>query len=413
MPESPSLSCLDAPALLRVLKSLLAEELRAGGRAVEAREAAAWPDDLDLGAEGLALDSLERLNVASAANQLFHLHETGIEDYLLSEHRLPGWARIVAHALAEGTSGMTFATSGSTGTPKRCTHQAAHLVEEARFWAGALGTPGRIVALVPAHHIYGFLFTALLPSLAGISVIDARAMPPGRIARMLDAADLLVGFPAGLAALLRSLPGLPSGITVASSTAALPASTHAALLQAGAARVVEIYGSSETGGIAWRDDAGEAFRLLPRWQPGAGGEEASVIDAASGAAVPLPDRASFAPGGRLRLAGRKDAAVQVGGVNVHPARVAEVLRAHPDVVAAAVRADAGLVEPRMKAFIVARDGAEPLLLEPALRRWCVERLSAPERPVRFTFGAELPRTAMGKPADWAEGAAAFPPAPPA
>jgi 4-coumarate--CoA ligase len=400
MPHPAPLAALTEEAVLRVLRGLLADELRAGGRALSTLEAAAWPEDLDLAAEGLALDSLERLNFGAAVNQFFRLHETGIEDYLLVERRLPGWARVVRHALAEGTSGITFSSSGSTGAPVPHRHAAAALLAEAAFWAEHFHGRARIVSLVPAHHIFGFLFTALLPSLAGLPVLDARAMPPGHLAATLAGSDLVVGFPAGLASLLRSLGRLPEGIVVASSTAALPASTQLALLAAGASQVTEIYGSSETAGIGWRDVAGAGFRLLPRWRLDSAGPEPMLREAATGRLVPLPDRARATEDGTLLLEGRRDHAVQVGGMNVHPARVAQLLRTHPDVLAAAVRPDTTLAEPRLKAFVVPRDGADTALLEAALRRFCAERLSGPERPVRFSFGAALPTGALGKDSDW-------------
>lgn len=408
MPHPATLAPLTEAAVLRVLRGLLADELRAGGRALGALEAAAWPDDLDLGAEGLALDSLERLNFGAAVNQYFRLHETGIEDYLLVERRLPGWARVVRHALGEGISGITFSSSGSTGAPVPHGHDATTLLNEAAFWAEHFQGRARIVTLVPAHHIFGFLFTALLPSLAGLPVLDARAMPPGRLAATLAGSDLLVGFPAGLAALLRSLGRLPDGIVVASSTAPLSASTQLALLAAGASRVTEIYGSSETAGIGWREVAGAGFRLLPRWTLDTTGTEPMLTDRTTQASVALPDRARATEDGTLLLEGRKDHAVQVGGMNVHPARVAQVLRTHPDVLAVAVRPDTSLPEPRLKAFVVPRDGADTVRLETTLRRFCTERLSAPERPVRFTFGTALPEGALGKARDWTVADAASP-----
>lgn len=400
MPHPAPLAALPEDAVLRALRGLLADELGAGGRALGTLEAAAWPHDLDLGPEGLALDSLERLNFGAAVNQFFRLHETGIEDYLLVERRLPGWARVVRHALAEGTSGITFRSSGSTGTPVPHGHDAAALMTEAEFWAEHFSGRARIVTLVPGHHIFGFLFTVLLPSVAGVPVLDARAMPPGRLAAALAPTDLVVGFPAGLAALLRSLGRLPDGIVVASSTAKLPAPTQLALLAAGAAQVTEIYGSSETAGIGWRDVAGAGFRLLPRWTLDGTAAEPTLHEVATGRLVALPDRAHQAADGTLLLEGRKDNAVQVGGMNVHPARVAQVLRTHPDVLAAAVRPDTTLAEPRLKAFVVPAHGADPVQLEAALRRFCAERLSSPERPVHFSFGGALPEGALGKARDW-------------
>jgi 4-coumarate--CoA ligase len=396
---------ISAPAIARVLRALIAAELAAhAGRAIPVGESIAWPDDLSFGPEGLALDSLELLAVAGAVNQFFQLHESGIEDYLLSRRRLDHWVEIVAAGLADGTTGITFMTSGSTGRPKPCPQPHAALAEEVRFWAARFADTGRIVQLVPAHHIYGFLFTVLLPDALGRPVLDARAMAPGRLAREIAAADLLIGFPAGLARLLREVPALPEGLRCLSSTAPLPAAQHAALRAAGIAEVIEIYGSSETGGIGWRTDPAASFRLLPRWRPGAAEAAASVLEQPGDAEVPLPDRAEWLADGRLRLLGRKDRAVQVGGVNVHPAQVAAALARHPSVAQCAVRLDDSLAEPRLKALVVPAPGLDPGLapaaVTAALMAWCRDNFAAAERPVRIDLADRLPSSGLDKPADW-------------
>jgi acyl-coenzyme A synthetase/AMP-(fatty) acid ligase len=94
-------------------------------------------------------------------------------------------------------------------------------------------------------------------------------------------------------------------------------------------------------------------------------------------------------------------AVQVGGINVFPGKVAEVLKEHPAVLDACVR----LMRPdegnRLKAFVVARaPDADLGALEQQLIGWTRDRLGAPERPLAFSFGAQLPAQANGKPADW-------------
>jgi acyl-coenzyme A synthetase/AMP-(fatty) acid ligase len=98
--------------------------------------------------------------------------------------------------------------------------------------------------------------------------------------------------------------------------------------------------------------------------------------------------------------GRRDDAVQVGGMNVFPARVAHVLMLHPHVREAAVR----LMRPdegqRLKAFVVAQPGTDVDALRAALPAWAAERLATPERPAAWTFGPRLPRQASGKCADW-------------
>jgi long-chain acyl-CoA synthetase len=123
------------------------------------------------------------------------------------------------------------------------------------------------------------------------------------------------------------------------------------------------------------------------------------------ATYPLQDTLAWDDTQHFRPAGRIDAAVQVGGVNVFPSYVADVLCMHPQVAEASVR----LMRPdegrRLKAFVVpAQAGALAWLPWKALRAelldWCAQRLGTPERPAAISFGERLPRQASGKPADW-------------
>ena len=111
----------------------------------------------------------------------------------------------------------------------------------------------------------------------------------------------------------------------------------------------------------------------------------------------LPDRHRHR---HFRLAGRRDEAVQVAGVNVFPARVRAVLLEHPLVEACAVRRMSAGEGERLKAFIVPRAGAAANALLPELEAWARERLSALECPRGWTFGDRLPVDERGKPADW-------------
>jgi acyl-coenzyme A synthetase/AMP-(fatty) acid ligase len=142
------------------------------------------------------------------------------------------------------------------------------------------------------------------------------------------------------------------------------------------------------------------FTLLPRWRRGSDGDIASIIETATGLQVPLPDCAAWSDSARLTLLGRKDMAVQVGGINVFPAQVAGRLATHPLVAEAVVRLDAELPEPRLRAFVTLRAGgpAAPALRE--LEAWCRSTMAAAERPVRIDIGRTLPRNALGKSADW-------------
>lgn len=56
--------------------------------------------------------------------------------------------------------------------------------------------------------------------------------------------------------------------------------------------MVEVYGSSETAGIGWRDEPEEPYRLLPHWSVGDDGETLAREhpDGGSAAQFTIPDR---------------------------------------------------------------------------------------------------------------------------
>lgn len=372
---------LSDTAIFRVVASLVAAE-RATIGSGRAWDAAGWHPATPVGPDGLALDSLELVAASDVVSRFFRLHETGADNRLLAEGTLGGWSCIVAAALAQQQAdGFTFATSGTTGLPKLCRQPMGALHGEAWFWSQQLAGRDRVVQTVAAHHIYGFLFAVLLPDITGWPVLDARMMHPGALRGALRPTDLLVGFPTGLAALLRAVPDLPPGLRVVSATSGLPAATHRALLARGASEVIDIYGSTETAGIAARRDPARPFGLLPRWRRGeaAGG----IVEVASGAAFALPDRVTWESERLLRPAERVDGAVQVAGVNVFPDQVAARLRQHPMVADCTVYLDTTLPEPRLRAFVVPATSGDDEAVVAACNHWARRNFTAAERPVSF------------------------------
>jgi acyl-coenzyme A synthetase/AMP-(fatty) acid ligase len=67
-----------------------------------------------------------------------------------------------------------------------------------------------------------------------------------------------------------------------------------------------------------------------------------------------------------------------------------------DAAVRLMRPDEGI---RLKTFVVPRPGAGAGFTQ-ELRAWIDARLAPPERPKAITLGPQLPRGALGKPADW-------------
>jgi 4-coumarate--CoA ligase (photoactive yellow protein activation family) len=394
-------------ALLRVVSDLLAAEL-AQARPGRPPMPMPWPAQADLVRE-LGADSLELLGMGTALAEALHLDRADVDARLLARPALGEWvaaAREGLRAAAVDGEGMTlsFRTSGSSGSPKRCTHALALLWQETLALAHLLPGRRRILSVVPAHHIYGFLFTVLLPrARGGAEVLDLRAASPATLLREARAGDLVVAYPGWWEQAARLAPRFAADVTGTSSTAPCPDALAQALADAGL-RLLQVYGSSETAGVGWREEAGASFTLLPHWTRADDASElARTLPGGGTACYPLQDKLEWEDGRRFRPAGRIDAAVQVGGVNVFPSYVAEVLRMHPLVADAAVR----LMRPdegrRLKAFVVPIDGVDGAGLEAlraALLDWCAQRLSTAERPAAISFGQDLPRQTSGKPADW-------------
>jgi len=401
---------LSRRALATVLQSLLiAELLAARGRGnpdarLPVHLPPAWPETMQISSaagEGLGCDSLENLWLASAVNEMFHLHEAGGEDELLADATFGAWIERVEAAWRSGVTSITFTSSGTTGRPKRYTHAADALRTETAFLGELFQDRRRVVSLVPAHHAYGFLFAALLPDVLGIDHVDATKHSLGEIACSLAPRDLVVTFPDRWRWLERSLPVWPEDIAGVVSTAPCPPDLIAALSERGLAAMTEVYGSSETAGVAVRRWPEVSYVLMPHWRfIDLIDEDAPEVIHRSGRRLTLPDRIRLRDGNRFELAGRQDGAVQVGGINVFPDRVAARLRDRPGVRDATVRLMRPEEGARLKAFIVPAVGADPTALRIDLYAWIDGALAVVERPTALTFGLQLPTGMMGKSADW-------------
>jgi acyl-coenzyme A synthetase/AMP-(fatty) acid ligase len=162
-------------------------------------------------------------------------------------------------------------TSGSTGTPlpyhktwgklERCVRDGAPLL---RLAAGGAFT---LLGTVPAQHMYGFESTVLLALLSGNAFTAERPFYPADICAAVAAVPrprALISTPLHLRALLRAGLELPPLDLIVSATAPLAAELARQVEATFRTRLVEIYGSTETGQLATRHPAAAAaWRLWP------------------------------------------------------------------------------------------------------------------------------------------------------
>jgi len=382
---------LQRSAVHRIVCAVAASELRRQRGTDHPGAKYEWPASTPIGNNGLGLDSMEQLGALGALAEAFDL-----DDSLLSDdppQTVGAWVDWVMHAHVEGSGRMTVATSGSTGIPRPCEHDIADLMDEAAFLATQFSGRRRVVALVPAHHLYGIIWTALLPDALGVPVVVRVIGAPLGLA----AGDLVIAVPEQWQALVRIVRRFPMDVIGVSSAGFLNDRVAAGLLAAGLTRLVDVYGSSETGGIAMRDVPANGYDLLPRWRLSEHGDEDWRLVDRHGRFCDLPDYVERIRESALRPVGRRDGAVQVGGRNVWPERVANMLRTVDGVADVAVRLHA---QGRLKAFVVLDPDRDPAQLSARIEQVMVARLADHKRPKNFRFGSALPRNAMGKLEDW-------------
>lgn len=365
--------------------------------AVSAGLDASAVDALAVDEATLGLDSLATIELVTHLNLFFGLDATGVEDYLLIRRSLGEWVGLVEHHVSVlGPSlSITFETSGSTGRPKRIRQSRQALESEVD---GLLEGPlkpsrvNRILCAVPVTHIYGFLWGVLLPKRLGLDAIDLPAGLPGAMLRKGRPGDLILATPFSWDRTSLCAGRFAPGVVGVTSGGPTTADTWHASEACGLSRMIEVYGSSETGGVGWRDEERRPFILMPdveRMAP----EEAELRRPGAGV-LDVQDHLDWVAPSEFRVRGRRDPVVQVAGTNVNLFDLRRLIEAEPGVSEAAVRLDGD----RLKAFVVRTAEAAPDL-EERLRR-ALSCLPAPARPERYRFGPALPRTATGKLADW-------------
>jgi len=225
--------------------------------------------------------------------------------------------------LRDDASVLQLYTSGSSGEPvaidKRLHQLDAELRTLEACWGEALGEAW-IHASVSHQHIYGLLFRLLWPLAAG-RAFDAQrlAFPEAMSAALAIRSCALVGSPAHLKRLPDSLdwgPARQQLRAVFSSGGPLPEAAVTLSRELLGQVPVEIYGSSETGGIAARQrlalDAG--WRALPGVELRIG--PSSLLELRS-PHLPDPewftgsDRARWLADGHFALEGRADRIVKL------------------------------------------------------------------------------------------------------
>jgi acyl-CoA synthetase (AMP-forming)/AMP-acid ligase II len=322
----------------------------------------------------------------------------------------------VFHRLDPDLLGLVLYTSGTTGAaqgiPKKLAQLAAEVATlEMQF--GALFRSADIMATVSHQHIYGLLFKVLWPLTAG------RAIHAPGFAFFEDLATALAQREGVLVSSPAHLKRLPEDSVLAAAAKRLRAvfSSGAPLAFAAARECkrllgqtpIEIYGSSETGGIAWRQQANsadEAWTPFPgvQWRVDPAHEVLEVSSAYLPSAdwFRTADRVMAGPQNRFLLRGRIDRIAKIEGKRISLSAIESILMASPMVTAARVIPLEGSRQ-RVAAFVVLSESGRQRLAElgrlsfsRSLTHLLVDSIDPAGLPRIWRYLDALPVNAQGK-----------------
>ncbi|MGD7034079.1 AMP-binding protein [Methylotuvimicrobium buryatense] len=233
----------------------------------------------------------------------------------------PAEVNIELHALNPADTSVTLFTSGSNGRPKAIVKTLPQLQREVDAleaqWGLLLGVSAA-AATVSHQHIYGLLFRLLWPLASGRCFHSQLFLSPEPMLKALAGQPAYwVASPAQLKRLdeLTDWAQIAKFSAIFSSGGPLPPDAAAQIERLCGQRVIEVYGSSETGGIAWRRSAQDT-----RWTPFAGiglsrSEDGRCLLTSpylpDASAYPMDDRIELHNDGRFSLLGRLDRIVKV------------------------------------------------------------------------------------------------------
>lgn len=315
---------------------------------------------------------------------------------------------------------MEIFTSGSSGEPQAVGKQLYQLSEEVsnleRLWR-ELAQGSQVAATVSHHHIYGLLFRILWPLAAGrpFAALAQEYLEELNSPAEEDRPLILISSPSHLSRILpqtdwsslrkRCRAIFSSGAPL-SRDASLSAAQHLGFAP------IEVYGSSETGGIAWRQQDAQrevAWTAVP-------GVVIAVDDASTCLKIQSPylspepggewyltsDRVELVSDSEFHLRGRVDRIAKVEGKRVSLTEVEQRLETHPLVKQARVVVLEGRRSELAAVVVLSQDGVDLLgdkgrrELNNLLGDYLLQQFERPVLPRRWRYPSSLPTNSQGK-----------------
>ncbi|NET90194.1 MAG: hypothetical protein F6K45_19210 [Kamptonema sp. SIO1D9] len=333
-------------------------------------------------------------------NLKWHLYSESIQEKFLSQ--LPKW--------------IGFYTSGHTQKPTLWLREIKQLLKEVEILSKVCQTNkiDGVITFAPIHHLYGFLFSLLLPAINKVPVWFCPMNAPGSLSYPELRNPLFVTIPSALNYMKRRVQDFDqyNSITIVHSTALLPATALqlSEKLKHKKLNFVELFGSTETGLIAVRKPKSEVeipwelvsdvtFANVHLHREGFLEIYSPRIASNSKHMRPtswrLNDFVEVLSPKTFLFKGRKSRLLKINGQRINLDRVEKAVRqaiACRDLACVPVRDD--IRSERFDLFLVC--DSQKITTTEQIRSMCKKILSKAEQPRRVVLTPKLKRTSTGK-----------------
>ncbi|MDR1505810.1 MAG: AMP-binding protein [Treponema sp.] len=229
-------------------------------------------------------------------------------------------------AIDAGKTSIVMYTSGSTGTPKAVRQRLTEFENDNRFILSKWGNEflaRKVCSTVSQHHIYGLLFSILLPFTAGVPFRRKRIEFPEEFENLTGTKYMIITVPAFLKRAVEiKAPGSLDldAPWIFTSGGVLNRETAEKTNEVFGFWPVEVYGSTETSGIAFRQSVNGpewtpfANALIHKNEDGCLVVKSPYIQDPSG--FETADLVDLLEDGRFLLKGRVDSVVKIEGKRI-------------------------------------------------------------------------------------------------
>lgn len=313
---------------------------------------------------------------------------------------------------------IIFYTSGSTGAPKVIKKQYRLLqleVDALEKEFSAVVSGSLFISTVPHQHIYGLLFKMLWPISKGHTLVcQSFEYPEQMVNQILEseqAAVTIISSPAQLHRIVTDNPLIAvrkSVKNIFSSGGPLDAHKNMALQQDLACNILEVFGSTETGGIGWRQKQSQNEN---DWQAFSGitlsYQASSDLLAVSSPYIQkdihyADDRVELLSDDRFRVLGRADSVVKIEEKRISLDEVQNRLKQH-ELVDDAFVVVIGTTRKKLAALVVLNQAGlevnkthKKLQLDRMFKGFLANWYEPILLPKKYRYPPELPYNARGK-----------------